>query len=102
MMKSLQSKDLKVRKKFFKDELKKRGLKFLFINLLSQEKNVKLSYYFLKKFQYNSLSSKVKLVNRCVFTNRGRGIIRKYSMSRLYLKAAFELGVVPGFKKAVW
>ena len=86
-MLSSKIKDLKIRYAFYKKELLKKKLKFLFINSLSKE------LYFLNKKRHSSLVkffnnkyhkkiSKTKIVRRCILTNRPRVSIRKFGISR--------------------
>jgi ribosomal protein S14 len=90
-------KDVKLRKLFYKAELKKKIQKFLFINMNSRNKK----YIFLINKPFSRVS-KVNLVNRCVFTNRNKVSVKSYSISRLYLRELFQFGIVPGIFKAVW
>jgi ribosomal protein S14 len=92
-------KDLKLRKLFLKNEVKKKINKFLFIYFLS--KKIKTTFI-IKRFLSQKRISKTKLSPRCVFTNRNRGFIRAYSISRTYLRELMQFGIIPGIKKAVW
>jgi small subunit ribosomal protein S14 len=47
-------------------------------------------------------SSKVRLRNRCQFTGRARGFLRKFQMSRLCFREMANQGLVPGIFKASW
>jgi len=94
-------KDLKYRKQFFKQELLKRKIKFLFINLLNKNSNnqSKNFFFFLKlKQKY----SKTQIVRRCIVNNRARGSFRFLNISRIYLRELLQFGIIPGYKKAVW
>ena len=90
-------KDVKLRKLFYKQELKKKIKKFLFLNL--NYKKQKYIYSFNTKPQK---ISKVNLVNRCVFTNKSKVSVKAYSISRMYLRELFQFGIIPGITKAVW
>ena len=47
--------------------------------------------------------SKTKIVRRCIFTGRSRGSVRKLGgVSRVLLRDMLQLGIIPGYKKAVW
>jgi len=92
-------KDLKTRKKFFKAEKKKNVYKFLFINFFLQKKK---SIKILKHINKKRLFSKVKIKNRCIYTNRSRGVSKYYTLSRISQKNFMEFGIIPGFIKAVW
>ena len=97
-------KDIRNREIFFKKELIKRKIKFLFINLLNKknktQQNSKNIYFFFKL--KNKKSSKTKLLRRCIFNNRSRGSLRAFTISRILLREMFQFGIVPGYKKAVW
>lgn len=53
----------------------------------------------------NSMSkntSIVRLRNRCKLTGRGRGYLRKFSVSRLTFREMALFGMIPGLTKASW
>jgi small subunit ribosomal protein S14 len=54
----------------------------------------------LNKFPKNS--SKIRLRNRCQFTGRSRGFLRKFKMSRLCFREMASQGLIPGIVKASW
>jgi ribosomal protein S14 len=106
-------KDLKLRKLFYKVETKSIINNFVFKNLMSKlhfQKIFKIELYNenLKKKQlfkfYNKKITRVKnrLVRRCVITNRGRGTLRAFKISRPLLRELMGFGVIPGYKKSVW
>jgi small subunit ribosomal protein S14 len=47
-------------------------------------------------------SSPVRLRNRCQFTGRSRGFLRKFKMSRLCFREMANQGLIPGIIKASW
>ena len=47
-------------------------------------------------------SSPTRLRNRCQFTGRARGFLRKFKMSRLCFREMANQGLVPGITKASW
>lgn len=47
-------------------------------------------------------SSPVRLRNRCMFTGRARGFLRKFGMSRLCFREMANNGFLPGVTKASW
>lgn len=47
-------------------------------------------------------SSKTRLRNRCQFTGRSRGFLRKFKMSRLCFREMASNGLLPGIVKASW
>jgi len=40
--------------------------------------------------------------NRCLITGRGRGVYRKFGVSRIVLRELALRGMVPGMRKASW
>ncbi len=104
-MLSKKFKDIKFRNFFFKKEHLKNIYKFLKINFLNNKKLGGKSFlvYNNIRLQKKILRiSKTKIQNRCVLTNRNRGIVREYGISRLKLRELLQFGVIPGYKKAVW
>ena len=47
-------------------------------------------------------SSPTRLRNRCQFTGRCRGYLRKFKMSRLCFREMANQGYIPGIVKASW
>ena len=47
-------------------------------------------------------SSVVRLRNRCQFTGRSRGFLRKFKLSRLCFREMALQGLIPGIVKASW
>ena len=47
-------------------------------------------------------SSKIRLCNRCQFTGRSRGFLRKFKLSRLCFREMASQGLIPGVVKASW
>ncbi len=47
-------------------------------------------------------SSKTRARNRCAFTGRCRGYLRKFKMSRLCFREMAHKGNIPGVIKASW
>lgn len=104
-------KDLRLRQKFLKSEYKIKVNKYLHINLLVKllkltkfKKKIKQPFlykalYFKKKnLNYN----KIKIVRRCLYTNRNRSVYRKYNLSRNIFRSLIQFGFIPGYKKAAW
>lgn len=59
--------------------------------------------YFMKK--QNSLpkrSSRVQVRNRCVLTNRSRGVSRHFRLSRICIRDLANAGLLPGVSKSSW
>jgi small subunit ribosomal protein S14 len=47
-------------------------------------------------------SSPVRLVSRCMVTGRGRGVYRKFRLSRIAFRELAHVGQLPGVHKASW
>jgi len=47
-------------------------------------------------------SSRIRLRNRCNFTGRSRGYLRKFKISRLCFREMANAGLIPGVTKASW
>jgi small subunit ribosomal protein S14 len=47
-------------------------------------------------------SSPTRHRNRCAITGRSRGVYRKFGLSRVKLREAFNRGDIPGLVKASW
>lgn len=47
-------------------------------------------------------SSAIRLRNRCQFTGRSRGFLRKFKLSRLCFREMASQGLIPGIVKASW
>jgi ribosomal protein S14 len=97
-------KDLKHRKQFYKIEKKRIVDTFVFRNLVANpllsielKKNIFFKFYNTKK-----LRVKNRLVRRCVLTNRGRGSLQDFKISRSLLRELMSFGIIPGYKKSVW
>lgn len=67
---------------------------------LRAELKAKGDYVGLAKLPRNA--SPVRLVNRCRFSGRRRGFLRKYGVSRLTFREAAQAGLIPGVTKASW
>lgn len=93
-------KDLKLRKKFQQNEVVNTSVKFLFTNYFNKNKDINKCQDFLNLKQKNY--SKTKIVRRCILTNRSRGSIRPFNVSRVKLRELFQFGIIPGYKKSVW
>lgn len=106
---NLKLRDQKKRIIFKKIEKKLVILQFLRFNLLNKKVDVNKKYinFFYLNTSYtqkNLLNKKGKacIINRCVFTNRSRGVTQKFGISRSILSNFMHFGVIPGYKKAVW
>ena len=106
----LKLKNIKNQKKFYNQEFTRLKLKFLFTFMLQQQQFLKfsnkknyitLTSIFLMKYQIKNYF-KTKINRRCLFNNRSKIMFRQFSISRVLFREMLQLGIVPGFKKAVW
>lgn len=108
-MLSAKIKDLKIRNSFNKIEKLKKIKKFVLTNLLSRSALEKeftfdqeLLFSLFKRSKKMKFKLKTRMVNRCVINNRGRGVFRPFSISRILLRNLMQFGLLPGYSKAVW
>ena len=99
----LKAKDSRNRILYNYTEINKKIKKFLFINLMNNNKYTKnqkkkFLYFFLK----NETKYKSKITLRCAISNRSRGNYRPFNISRILLRNMIHLGLVPGYVKSVW
>jgi len=106
-MKYLKLKDFKNRKNFLIHEKTNYLNKFIFVYLMHRFKNSKVFGKFLSVFLTDSKKrklkfySKVRLSRRCLLSNRNRAVLRSYGLSRIVFRDFAQLGILPGYKKAV-
>lgn len=67
---------------------------------LRAELKAKGDYAGLSQLPKNA--SPVRVVNRCSFSGRRRGFLRKYGCSRLTFREAALNGLIPGVIKSSW
>lgn len=106
-MKIKYSKDRTLRQRYNKKELQSFFFKFLVVRLKNFPFLTKLSSSNIKRIFFLSArlkkrNSKTQLYNRCILSNRSRGIVKSYSISRLKFLELARFGIIPGYKKAVW
>lgn len=95
-MKKLFLKDKNQRYSFYQLEKKIYILKYIFVNI-----NLNLSnYIFLELINLNSFFNQTKIRNRCLISNRARGIYKEFKISRLFLKKYALQGKIIGVRKA--
>jgi ribosomal protein S14 len=95
-------KDLRERKAFQSLEKSKIIKKFIFFSLLNEDTSKKkLSLLILSSLKFKKIS-KIRIVRRCILTNRNRGVLRPFGISRIYLRELMQFGLIPGYSKAVW
>lgn len=56
--------------------------------------------YELQKLPRNASPTRVR--NRCALTGRGRGVYRRFGLSRIKLREGAMEGLVPGVSKSSW
>lgn len=47
-------------------------------------------------------SAATRIRNRCMITGRGRGVYRKFNISRIMFREMAADGLIPGIRKASW
>ena len=90
-------KDKKKRLLFTKFEEKKKILKFLLFKDENSRVDITNIYSILPKN-----SSKVKLKNRCILTDRGKSVSRLFKLSRIQAKKYIREGFFYGYFKSSW
>ncbi len=89
------------REKIVKNKWEKRqALKAVIVNMNKPLEERLAAVDALNKMPKNS--SKVRLHNRCQFTGRARGFLRKFKMSRICFREMANQGLIPGVVKASW
>jgi len=102
-MRARKEKNKKLRIKYSKKEISKKITKFLYLNILTNDKYKKKSFvFFLNKKSSMNKISKTFVKNICVLSSRGRAINKIYNISRIYLRNLIASGSLFGYKKAVW
>ncbi len=108
----LKKKDVKNRIFFRKKEKLSVIYKYIFFSLSNRcylkKGSVKFNkVLFVCKSMYSNkfsrLSSKTRLLRRCIISNRNRANYRSFGgLSRIVIRDFIHSGVIPGYKKAVW
>lgn len=79
---------------------KRQALKKKAIDLSFSEEEREEARIALNKMSPNS--SPVRKRNRCAFTGRPRGFLRKFGLSRLTFREMASYGLIPGVTKSSW
>lgn len=79
---------------------KRQALKKIILDATKPEEEKLEAKIALNKLPKNS--SPVRLRNRCQFTGRARGFLRKFKLSRLCFREMANRGLIPGVVKASW
>ena len=99
-MKILYLKDRNRRFFYNQTEKKKHILRYIFNNL-KLENSLRIKAY--SEYTKICMKSSITLIkNRCILTNRSKGIYRKFKISRLFFKKYALSGDLPGIRKASW
>ena len=72
---------------------------------IANNKNLSAEEQFQARLKLSSIprnASKVRIRNRCLVTGRGRGVYRKFSLSRIAFRDLAAVGQVPGITKSSW
>jgi ribosomal protein S14 len=101
-MLALKVKDLKSRVSFKQSEKYNLINKFVFVNSFNSDTDRFYNAAYSQSSSKSKRGSKTQIVRRCVFNNRGRGVLRPFGISRIYLRELLQFGQVSGYFKAVW
>lgn len=96
-MLNLKIRDIKKRKNFKKFEKKKKILKALIYNKSINKKEKKI--IFSKFYNIPINSSKIRIKKRCILTNRPKGILSFFKISRIKFRELASKGNLPFLKK---
>jgi small subunit ribosomal protein S14 len=75
------------------------------IKKIRNDKTITLEERFNAQAVLTSLprnSSKTRIRSRCLLSGRGRGVYRKFKLSRIWLRKLASEGRLPGMIKASW
>jgi len=90
-------KDLLIRRIVHQFEIKK-----LVYECLVRELPQHRDYFAWKRNSFPPQASKGQIRNRCVLTNRSRGVHRKFRLSRISIRELAGSGLLPGVTKSSW
>ena len=94
------------RKRFKQVEMTNLIYKFVKISLLCnlkyKKKNVnKIRKKIVLSFKNISRASRVKVIRRCIITNRSKSVCNTYGIERNTFRNLLRYGIMPGHRKAV-
>ena len=72
---------------------------------IAKNKNLSVDEQFQARLKLSAIprnASKVRIRNRCLVTGRGRGVYRKFKLSRIAFRELSSIGQVPGITKSSW
>ena len=87
-------------KKAWKERNKRKAATVKKFAAVRAELKAKRDYAGLAKLPRDA--SPTRLVNRCAFSGRRRGFLRKFGVSRLTFREAALNGLIPGVTNASW
>lgn len=97
----LKKKNLKIR--YYKDC---NYIKYVITNTLLKDnyidKVISLKYLFEHSNKYFKDSSITKIKNKCLISGRNRSVLKKFKLSRMFLKNLGVCGYINGLRKASW
>jgi len=82
--------------------VKQLEMKRLIYKCLSAELPEYQNYFMKKQNSLPKSSSRVQVRNRCVLTNRSRGVSRHFRLSRICVRDLANAGLLPGVSKSSW
>lgn len=92
--------DLKRRHTVMTEEIRKR----LFVALLQDQTlstNIR-EYFQAKIIRISRNASQIRIRNRCIWTGRSRGILKRFRCSRIVFRDLNGQGRIMGIRKASW
>tara|TARA_B100000282_G_C31706501_1_gene478947 strand:- start:127 stop:432 length:306 start_codon:yes stop_codon:yes gene_type:complete len=72
---------------------------------IANNKNISPEEQFKARLKLSKIprnASKVRIRNRCIVTGRGRGVLRKFNLSRIAFRELSSMGQIPGITKSSW
>jgi len=97
----LKKKNIKIR--YNKDS---NYIKYIINNILLKDnyldKEISLKYSLLRSYNNFRNSSITKIKNKCLLSGRNRSVLKKFRLSRMFLKNLGVCGYINGLKKASW
>lgn len=98
-MKYLVAKDYKRRQAFKPVEYKSKIISAIFRD---ERFNASSKFSIQAEFTRYGLLGSTRIRNRCTVTGRGRGIFRKFRVSRISFRQLALFGQLPGIRKSSW
>ncbi|KAL9957929.1 hypothetical protein ACROYT_G034886 [Oculina patagonica] len=92
--------DMKRRALYEQHEMERTNLRYLKRNDILPSAVRKKAAEDLENLPRDSSITRVR--NRCVLTDRGRGLVGRYRISRMMFRYYADKGLIPGMQKATW